>query len=398
MASSAPPPALTLPPSQFARLQPHAYLLAHLSPPASSNQPSLRANGRQPAQFRPTSANTGSLTHTNGSAVVRVGDTTAVCGVRAELLPTSDIAAWSVSHASPDARKRQQSTTTTTTTTTKNDGTDADAAAEESQIQDLHLLVPNLSLSTGCAPGFVPGAPPSALAQSLSHQILGLLHSTRLVRAEDLRVWYQVPTFAGEEEMEVDADADAEGEGRKGKNDGKEIKAFWVLYIDVMIVSLAGNAFDAAWAAVLAALRDTRLPRAWWDADNEMVVCSEAVAEATRLSLRGLPVASSFCVFEADAAAGWRAVIVPDAAEEKMIEEDQRRGMQRRWVLADPDGYEEGLSQERVCLVVDKEMGKTVIVKMEKNGGWAVDGRELKQLVDIAAERWESVKQILELC
>ncbi|OJK02030.1 hypothetical protein ASPACDRAFT_25301 [Aspergillus aculeatus ATCC 16872] len=371
MASTAPPPALTLPPSQFARLQPHAYLLAHLSPPASSNQPSLRANGRQPAQFRPTSANTGSLTHTNGSAVVRVGDTTAVCGVRAELLPTSDIASWSVSHASSGAHKRA--------TTTKND---ADADEDESQIQDLNLLVPNLSLSTGCAPGFVPGAPPSALAQSLSHQILGLLHSTRLVRAEDLRVWYQVPTFGGDGDGDMDVD----------------IKAFWVLYIDIMIISLAGNAFDAAWAAVLAALRDTRLPRAWWDADNEMVVCSEAVAEATRLSLRGLPVASSFCVFEADAAAGWRAVIVPDAEEEKKIEEDQRRGMQRRWILADPDGYEEGLSQERVCLVVDREMGKTVIVKMEKNGGWAVDGRELKQLVDIAAERWESLKLILEQC
>ncbi|RAH42704.1 3' exoribonuclease family protein [Aspergillus brunneoviolaceus CBS 621.78] len=384
MASSAPPPALTLPPSQFARLQPHAYLLAHLSPPASSNQPSLRANGRQPAQFRPTSANTGSLTHTNGSAVVRVGDTTAVCGVRAELLPTSDIASWSVSHASSGAHKRA--------TTTKND---ADADADESHIQDLNLLVPNLSLSTGCAPGFVPGAPPSALAQSLSHQILGLLHSTRLVRAEDLRVWYQVPSFGGDGDMDVDAEED---EGRKKKNDGKEIKAFWVLYIDIMIISLAGNAFDAAWAAVLAALRDTRLPRAWWDADNEMVVCSEAVAEATRLSLRGLPIASSFCVFEADAAAGWRAVIVPDAEEEKKIEEDQRRGMQRRWILADPDGYEEGLSQERVCLVVDREMGKTVIVKMEKNGGWAVDGRELKQLVDTAAERWESLKLILEQC
>ncbi|RAH66784.1 3' exoribonuclease family protein [Aspergillus aculeatinus CBS 121060] len=383
MASSAPPPALTLPPSQFARLQPHAYLLAHLSPPAASNQPSLRANGRQPAQFRPTSANTGSLTHTNGSAVVRVGDTTAVCGVRAELLPTSDIASWSVSHASSGAKHRQN--------TTKND---ADADADESQIQDLNLLVPNLSLSTGCAPGFVPGAPPSALAQSLSHQILGLLHSTRLVRAEDLRVWYQVPSFGGDGDMDVDAD----DEGQKKKNDGKEIKAFWVLYIDIMIISLAGNAFDAAWAAVLAALRDTRLPRAWWDADNEMVVCSETVAEATRLSLRGLPIASSFCVFEADAAAGWRAVIVPDAEEEKKIEEDQRRGMQRRWILADPDGYEEGLSQERVCLVVDREMGKTVIVKMEKNGGWAVDGRELKQLVDIAAERWESLKLILEQC
>ncbi|PYH45392.1 3' exoribonuclease family protein [Aspergillus saccharolyticus JOP 1030-1] len=391
---AAPPPALTLPPSQFARLQPHAYLLAHLSPPASSNQPSIRANGRASSQFRPTSANTGSLTHTNGSAVVRVGDTTAVCGVRAELLPTSDIASWSVSRsgAANNAQQRQ---------TSSNSNSNDEIDPEESQIQDFNLLVPNLSLSTGCAPGFVPGAPPSALAQSLSHQILALLHSTRLVRADDLRVWYQVPRLGetdtkgqgqGEGGMDVDDDTTTHGQGKR------EIKAFWALYIDIMIVSLAGNPFDAAWAAVLAALRDTKLPRAWWDVDNEMVVCSDAVAEARRLALRGLPVASSFCVFEADAAAGWRAVIVPDAEEEREIEESARKGMLRRWVLADPDGYEEGLSQERVCVVVDKVDGKTVIVKLEKNGGWAVDGRELKQLVEIAADRWEAVKEILEQC
>ncbi|RAL10991.1 3' exoribonuclease family protein [Aspergillus homomorphus CBS 101889] len=401
-APPAPPPALTLPPSQFARLQPHAYLLAHLSPPASSNQLSIRANGRAPSQFRPTSANTGSLTHTNGSAVVRVGDTTAVCGVRAELLPTTDIASWSVSHASASS---SSSSSSSSPAAPKSNSSSNSADAEESQIQDLNLLVPNLSLSTGCAPGFVPGAPPSALAQSLSYQILALLHSTRLVRAEDLRVWYEGPSFTGEEGGRMDVDVDVDAEGERDENSAatkKEIKAFWVLYIDIMIVSLAGNPFDAAWAAVLAALRDTKLPRAWWDVDNEMVVCSDVVSEARKLTLRGLPVASSFCVFEADAAAGWRAVIVPDADEEREIEDTAKRGMLRRWILADPDGYEEGLSQERVCLVVDKEVvggeGKTVIVKMEKNGGWAVDSRELKQLLDVAAARWESLKQILEQC
>ncbi|RAK96712.1 3' exoribonuclease family protein [Aspergillus ibericus CBS 121593] len=399
MASAAPsvPPSLTLPPSQFARLQPHAYLLAHLSPPASSNQPSIRANGRATSQFRVTSANTGSLTHTNGSAVVRVGDTTAVCGVRAEILPTDDIASWSVSHSSSSMNKRRKLTNPAQKPTQEEEDPE-----DETHIQQLNLLVPNLSLSTGCAPGFIPGAPPSALAQSLSHQILNLLHSTRLVRAEDLRIWYQPPSL-GQEDLErhnesEQMDVDAERGEEVGKD--KEIKAFWVLYIDIMIISLAGNPFDAAWAAVLAALRDTKLPRAWWDVDNEMVVCSDAVSESRKLSLRGLPVASSFCVFEADAAAGWRAVIIPDAEEEREIEESARKGIQRRWILADPDGYEEGLTQERVCIVVDKEegTGKTVIVKMEKNGGWAVDGKELKALVDISAQRWGEVKHILEQC
>jgi exosome complex component RRP43 len=197
----------------------------------------------------------------------------------------------------------------------------------------------------------------------------------------------------------MDVDVEQDGSGSVGET--REIKAFWVLYIDIMIISLAGNPFDAAWTAVLAALRDTKLPRAWWHADNETVICSDLVSEARRLSLRGLPVASSFGVFEADAASGWRAVIVPDAEEERKIAESDRKGIQRRWVLADPDGYEEGLAQERVCLVIDKDQrqnGKVVIVKMEKNGGFAVDRKELKELVAVSAQRWEEINKILGQC
>lgn len=393
------PPSLSLPPSQFARLQPHAYLLAHLSPPSASNQPSIRANGRAPPQFRVTSANAGSLTHTNGSAVVRIGDTAAVCGVRAELLHTQDIASWSVSQASgSNKRRRLADVGEKPTEEDEDDETEEDYA----HIEDLNLLVPNLSLSTGCAPGFIPGAAPSALAQSLSHQILSLLHSTRLVRADDLRVWYQPPNLGPEqlerhnedEQMDVDVEQGATAEDKP-----REIKAFWVLYIDIMIISLAGNPFDAAWAAVLAALRDTKLPKAWWDVDNETIVCSDSVADARKLSLRGLPVASSFAVFEADAAAGWRANVIPDTEEQNSPDRKGKKGSPERWILADPDGYEEGLTQERASIVVDKEKdGKTTIVKMEKNGGWTVDTEDLRQLVEISARRWDEMKRILDQC
>ncbi|KAL1849464.1 hypothetical protein Plec18170_007371 [Paecilomyces lecythidis] len=374
-------PSLSLPPSQFARLQPHAYLLAHLSPPPSSNQPSIRANGRAPSQFRVTSANAGSLTHTNGSAVVRIGDTAAVCGVRAEILHTEDIAAWGVSASSSAVKKRKAGDTT--------DGIDEE---DDSQLRDFNLLVPNLSLSTGCAPGFIPGAAPSTLAQSLSHELLSLLHTSRLVRAEDLRIWHQQPDFLSldrhneEEQMETDENS---LEASK-----REIKAFWVLYIDVMIISLAGNPFDAAWAAVLAALQDTKLPKAWWDLDNEIVVCSDKLSEAKKLTLRGMPVASSYSVFEADAAASWRAVVIPDVDREK----DQAENVAgKRWILADPDAFEENLCQERACVVVDKDAaGKTKIVKLEKNGGLAVDKDELRKLVELSTQRWEQIKTILE--
>jgi exosome complex component RRP43 len=219
-----------------------------------------------------------------------------------------------------------------------------------------------------------------------------------------LRIWYQPPNLGPEElerhneseQMDVDAGQGAGSEESKPR----EIKAFWVLYIDIMIISLAGNPFDAAWAAVLAALRDTKLPKAWWDIDNETILCSDSISEASRLSLRGLPVASSFCVFEADAAAGWRAVVIPDADDRK-AQEQRKKGPQQKWILADPDGYEEGLSQERACLVVDKAKngkGKTVILKMEKHGGWAVDSEDLRHLVDISGQRWDQMKRIFDQC
>ncbi|KAL4924749.1 3' exoribonuclease family protein [Aspergillus undulatus] len=402
------PPALALPPSQFARLQPHAYLLAHLSPPASSQQPSIRANGRAPSQFRVTSANTGSLTHTNGSAVVRVGDTTAVCGVKPEILHTEDIASWSVSHSYPSSstsnKRRKLTNSTEKPGQDTADGSTEDEDDGDSYIEDFSLLVPNLSLSTGCAPGFIPNAPPSSLAQSLSHQILSLLHTSRLVRAEDLEIWYQRPNLGHEELVRYNEgeqmDVDISTEVDQATPQAREIKAFWVLYIDIMIISLAGNPFDAAWTAVLAALRNTKLPRAWWDVDNETVICSDLVSEARKLSLRGLPVASSFGVFEADAAAGWRAAIIPDAEEEKKKTHNDRKGIERRWILADPDGYEEGLAQERVSLIVDKDAksGKVIIVKMEKNGGLSVDRKELRDLVDVAARRWDDISRILGQC
>jgi exosome complex component RRP43 len=276
-----------------------------------------------------------------------------------------------------------------------NDGSDDD---DGSQIRELNLLVPNLSLSTGCAPGFLPGALPPALAQSLSQQILSLLHTSCLVRTSDLQVWYQPPDFSaiGREETDCD-EMDTRGDlGQRPECPQPEIKAFWVLYIDVLIISLAGNPFDVAWAAVLAALRDTKLPRAWWDADSGMVLCSDEPSEARKLTLRGMPIASSYCVFEADPAVTWRAVIVPAADEPRDSQEDQKQNKQR-WILADPDGYEENLCQERISLVVDQEPGgKTRILRMEKNGGLSVGREGLKMLVDASGQRWRQLKSILE--
>ena len=323
--------------------------------------------------------------------MVRIGDTAAVCGVRAEILSTDDIAAWKVaSAAAPPAKRRK---TESHGSDDENEHEDEDDAGE---IAAFNLLVPNLSLNTGCSPSILPGTPPTPLAQTLSHQILALLHSSRLVRAEDLRIWYQ-PPHLGDEDTTMDT-GEHGGSSSTDFMPEPEIKAFWTLYIDVMMVSLAGNAFDAAWAAVVAALRDVQLPKAWWDMDNETVLCSDSVADSKRLALRGSPMSTSFCLFEGDAVGDWKRII-PEGENEKKGKaagKDQRL-ISKSWILADPDAFEESLCQERASVVVDKDtQGRVQVLRLEKNGGFCIDKEEMRGLVDLAADRWDEWKSLLE--
>lgn len=323
---------------------------------------------------------------------MRIGDTAAVCGVRAEILHTEDIASWGVSTSSGSRKRRK---------IISDDDEDIKQEKENDEedddyIKNLNLIVPNISLSTGCAPGFIPSAPPSALAQALSHQMLSMLHTTHLIRSEDLQIWHHPPDLNALANEEQGDDAMETESVDQSFTPEAEIKGFWVLYIDVMMISLAGNPFDAAWASVVAALQDTKLPKAWWDIDNDMVLCSDKVSESRKLNLRGFPVSCSYSVFEADAAADWRAVAVPDADENGGVKQTSQQP--ERWILADPDGFEESLCRERVYMMVDQDdkNGKTKILGMEKNGGLSVGREDLRKLVDISTQRWKHVKTIYD--
>lgn len=277
--------------------------------------------------------------------MVRVGDTAVVCGVRGEILLASDIP-----HQSQRARNKD------------------DNAGDVESMAELGLLVPNIELATGCSPAHLPGNPPSTLAQSLTQRILTLLHTSRLINLEDLRIWHQPPDTA--------PDAD------DGEAPTPEVKAYWTLYIDILFISLDGNPFDAAWGAVVTALRDTLLPYAWWDIDRAAIFCDEAVSKARKLNLRGGPVASTFAVFEPKALLS-------------MGGSNDRAKWKRAWILADPDTFEEGLCRETVTVVVDAEGGRTMVLRVEKVGGGFVGVAEMRSLVGMAEERWREWKRLL---
>lgn len=307
-----------------------------------------------------------------------------VCGVRGEILKAGDAPGHKgredMQDGDEDGGGEEEAGEGERTRKRKRE--DADEMAR------LNLLVPNLELATGCSPAHLPGGPPSALAQTLTQRVAALLHTSRTLGMAPLRIWFRPPegtagAVSGNVRMGGDMGGmDARGEDEKGEQMAEaEVKAFWVLYIDVLFISLDGNAFDAAWLAVLAALRDTLLPRAWWDADREMVLCSDDPAEAGRLEIGDVPVPLSFGVFEGGG------VGMGEGGKGK----EKAKGMER-WVLVDMDGFEEGLCREEGTVVVG---GGGRVVRIEKSGGAGAGMVEIRGLVGLAAKRREEWMGVL---
>jgi len=292
--------------------------------------------------------NPGSLTHCNGSAVVRSGNTSVVCGVRAEILKEEDI----------PGTAEYPTTTTSDGDEPMGDEEISEEEDDKEEIETLRLLVPNLELSTGSTPQNLPGNAPSSVAQTLITRLHSLLLSTCLLRAADLRITH-TPSINAE-----DPDTPAD----------KVLKGYWVLYIDIFFISLDGNSFDAAWLAIISALRNTRLPNAYFDEELEMILCDDNPSAARSLKLRGLPVPCTFAVFE--------------GKKEDTQEEGQGKW---EWVLSDPDAFEEAVCRESVTVVVDQGTVKNI----EKSGGGVVGREVMKGLVKRSRERWSVWDEVL---
>ena len=344
-----------LPSSAMPFISPPAFLHAHLR-----QQPSTRPTKRSLGESRPIHLNVSSLTHANGSALVRIGDTTVVCGVRAEILPVKDIANYRVYNSS-------------TATSVQPEG--VDSLGDYSQITKYNLLVPNLDLTSGCSPLFPPNTSPPLIQQSLTLRLASLLHSTQLVPSSDLQIRYTQPAELFQEDSL--------------SNPASEIRAFWTLYIDILCLAHSGisTTFDAAWLAILAALRDTVLPKAAWDPDIESVICSDDNREVSRLNLMGCPVPLSWAVF------------VP----EKRLRNShiggnfsRRTEDAEKYVLVDPDGFEEDCCEEIGTITVEISRGSLKIVRLEKAGGMGIGVSEMKQLVRAAQKRHDEWRSLLD--
>ncbi|XP_029667663.1 exosome complex component RRP43-like isoform X1 [Formica exsecta] len=121
---------------QYKTIHPVKYLQDHL-------EQGSRPDGRKFLSFRPVSINVSSIIQADSSAIFKLGDTSAVCGIKAELaIPRADI-------------------------------------------PDHGYLVPNIELSPLCSSKFRPG-PPSEQAQVLSKSIDIILSNSRALDLKDL--------------------------------------------------------------------------------------------------------------------------------------------------------------------------------------------------------------------
>ncbi|TBU28684.1 ribosomal protein S5 domain 2-like protein [Dichomitus squalens] len=261
----------------FQRLHPKTYLERFLAE-------NVRPDGRDFDEWRDISVNVGSISTADGSALVRLGSTTIVCGVKAEI-------------AEPELDKPK-------------DG----------------FLVPNLDLPAICSPKFKPG-PPTDEAQVISDRLNDVLISSGVVSTSSLCI--------------------------------EPSKSAWVLYVDATCINYDGNAFDATLLAMVAALKNTRLPKARYDEDRQQTICSRKVKEP--LQIGRLPTSFSFGIF--------------DGAH----------------ILADPTSFEEPLLDTSVSVVVDDAGGLISVMQL---GLGTADGQDLlSTCIDAAKECWQKTRK-----
>ncbi|WVQ63059.1 uncharacterized protein L199_001210 [Kwoniella botswanensis] len=268
----------------FKRLHPAQYLSRFLAK-------GYRSDGRRIRDWRDVSINVGSISTSNGSSLVRMGDTTMVCGIKAEI-------------AEPTAQS-------------PNDG----------------YVVPNVDLPALCSPNLKPG-PPGDEAQTISNWLNDLIVSSNTIPTSSLVI--------------------------------SPGKAVWALYIDVVCINYDGNAFDAAVLAVMAGLRNVKLPKARYNEEKNQTICSRN--EKYPLQLGRIPLSCSFGIFDST------------------------------YLLPDPTSYETPLLPTTLTIALD-EHNQACLIRQEGLGGTKGKSGErvLGEGWSMAEERVRVLRGILEV-
>ncbi|XP_055100975.2 exosome complex component RRP43 isoform X1 [Symphalangus syndactylus] len=205
-----------------------------------------RPDGRELGEFRTTTVNIGSISTADGSALVKLGNTTVICGVKAEFAaPPTD---------APDKGYVGKLNGFVILIQILLTPTDA---------PDKGYVVPNVDLPPLCSSRFRSG-PPGEEAQVASQFIADVIENSQIIQKEDLCI--------------------------------SPGKLAWVLYCDLICLDYDGNILDACTFALLAALKNVQLPEVI--INEETALAEVNLKKKSYLNIRSHPVATSFAVFD----------------------------------------------------------------------------------------------------
>jgi len=189
-------------------------------------------------------------------------------------------------------------------------------------------LVPNLDLPAICSTKFKSG-PPTEEAQVLSDRLNEALVASGVVALSSLCI-----------------------------HPGK---AAWVLYVDATCINYNGNAFDATLIAMVAALKNTQLPKATFNEESGRTTCLQNIK--VPLQIARMPVSMSFGIFDS------------------------------AYILADPTSFEEPLLDSTLSVIVGQQGDLISVAQLGL--GVAGSGDTLTQCIAAAKERRSHLDKLL---
>ncbi|KAM7374494.1 hypothetical protein PAMP_007148 [Pampus punctatissimus] len=138
-------------------------------------------------------------------------------------------------------------------------------------------------------------------------------------------------------------------------------KLCWVLYCDIMCLDYNGNLLDACIIALLAALKNTRLPEVTINTETHGPEVN--LEKRHRLQIHKHPVGASFCVFD-------------DSI-----------------LITDPTAEEECLSTAQLTVVTNEE-GR--LCSIHKPGGTSLSAEKLQEFISRATARQKEIQKLID--
>lgn len=375
---------LTFPPEVLARISPELSLQRHL---AIGVRPNLRTFN----EFRDITTTSGGLSRYNGdsvrgdssvlgSSVLRSGGTMVVCtisgGIIEEDLPAEVINEDAAAVNAVFAKE-----------------VESEIESKQARLDAYTSVYPVVEVERGRV-----GAPTDEemiLSQKLYETILhsGMISKDALKVNVGLRsidtdgsehIYYRSQDNTDDDESSLDL--------------GPKRAWSYVLYAKIKVFSRSGPLFDLVWASVVAALKNTNLPRAYIDEnaagikipikirgnfgsirEQYQITCDAVKKDKLVLNEDAIGFASNFGIIDIDQ----EAAATVDDFEEKMDVDT------RSVLLADLEGEEEELTAKKTVDVTLGQSGKE-LKSLTVVGG--VSKSELKQAIKLARQRSEQLQ------